>query len=88
VVAVSPLVGGRAVKGPTAKLMQELGLPLTHAAVADHYDGLIDGLLIDADDDATGVEVTVGRTGTLMTSLEDRVRVARSALELAGFQLP
>ena len=84
VVAVSPLIAGRAVKGPTAKLMAELGLPLTPASIADHYAGLIDGLLIDAGDDAEGVSIPVARTATLMRSLEDRRRVARAAVDLAG----
>jgi LPPG:FO 2-phospho-L-lactate transferase len=84
VVAVSPLIAGQAVKGPTAKLMAELGLPLTSASIAGHYAGLLDGLLIDSGDDAEGVSVAVARTGTLMRTLEDRVRVARSALDLAG----
>jgi LPPG:FO 2-phospho-L-lactate transferase len=84
VVAVSPLIAGRAVKGPTAKLMAELGLPLTHASIAGHYAGLIEGLLVDAGDAAEGVTVPVARTETLMRSLEDRQRVARAALDLAG----
>ena len=84
VVAVSPLIAGQAVKGPTAKLMAELGLPLTNASIADHYAGLIDGLLIDAGDDAEGVSVPVARTATLMRSLADRKRVARAALDLAA----
>ena len=84
VVAVSPLIAGQAVKGPTAKLMAELGLPLTNASIADHYAGVIDGLLIDTGDGADGVPVPVARTATLMRSLDDRKRVARSALELAG----
>ena len=40
VVAVSPIIGGRAVKGPTAKMMSELGLPATAPAVARHYGDL------------------------------------------------
>jgi LPPG:FO 2-phospho-L-lactate transferase len=82
VVAVSPLVGGAAVKGPTAKLMQELGVPVTNAAIAAHYADFIDGLLIDEGDDAP-VGVAVARTRTLMTNLDDRIRVARAALALA-----
>lgn len=81
VVAVSPLVGGTAVKGPTAKLMLELGLPVTNASIAAHYDGLIDGLLIDCDDDAP--DLPHARTGTLMTTLADRARVAQAALDFA-----
>jgi LPPG:FO 2-phospho-L-lactate transferase len=84
VVAVSPQIAGQAVKGPTAKLMAELGLPLTNASIAAHYAGLIDGLLIDSGDDAEGVAVPVARTATLMRSLEDRARVAQAALDLAG----
>ena len=84
VVAVSPLIAGRAVKGPTAKLMAELGLPLINASIADHYAGLIDGLLIDSGDGADGVPIAVARTATLMRSLDDRKRVAGAALDLAG----
>ena len=82
VVAVSPLVGGKAVKGPTAKLMDELQVPATNAAIATHYGDLIDGLLIHDGDDAPD-GVSFGSTDTLMTTLEDRVRVARAALDLA-----
>lgn len=81
VVAVSPLVGGTAVKGPTAKLMAELGLPVTNASIAAHYDGLIDGLLIDNGDDAP--DLAHARTATLMTTLADRARVAQAAVDLA-----
>ncbi len=84
VVAVSPLIAGQAVKGPTAKLMAELGLPLTNASIAAHYTGLIDGLLIDSGDGAEGVDVPVARTATLMRTLDDRARVARAALDFAG----
>ena len=83
VVAVSPLIAGQAVKGPTAKLMAELGLPLTNASIAAHYAGVIDGLLIDSGDDANGVAIPVARTATLMRSQDDRGRVARAALDLA-----
>lgn len=82
IVAVSPLVGGKAVKGPTAKLMQELGVEVTNAAIAAHYHGIIGGLLIDEADDAP-IGVVVRRERTLMQSLEDRVRVAGAALALA-----
>ena len=42
-VAVSPLIAGKAVKGPTAKIMQELGVPLTASAIARHYAEILDG---------------------------------------------
>ncbi len=83
VVAVSPIVGGEAVKGPTAKLMRELGIAVTNHAIADHYRGVIDGLLVDDRDDAVDLPLAHASTDTLMQSLDDRVRVALSALALA-----
>ena len=83
VVAVSPIVGGQAVKGPTAKLMGELGLSVTNASIASHYDGVIDGLLVDRSDDVTGLAVAHDAADTLMKTLDDRERVARAALALA-----
>ena len=86
VVAVSPLVGGEAVKGPTAKIMRELGIEVSNASLAAHYHDLLDGLIIDtADaDQIRGIDVPVHATGTLMQSLEDRVRLADEALAFAG----
>jgi LPPG:FO 2-phospho-L-lactate transferase len=84
IIAVSPLVGGKAVKGPTAKLMGELGVAVTPAAIAAHYDGLIDALLIDERDETHGVAIRHATADTLMTKLEDRARVARAALKLAS----
>ncbi|MEJ7925426.1 2-phospho-L-lactate transferase [Sphingobium sp. AN641] len=83
VVAVSPLVGGQAVKGPTAKLMGELGIAVDNDAIARHYAGVIDGLLIDSGDDCGVAGLAIGRCPTLMSSLDDKVRVARAALALA-----
>lgn len=85
VVAVSPLIGGAAVKGPTAKIFRELSIPATARGVADHYGGLIDGLVIDeadaADRDTAGVPTLVTRT--LMSSVEDRTRLAGETLAFA-----
>lgn len=83
VVAVSPIVGGKAVKGPTTKLMAELGMEASAAAIAGHYAGLIDGLLVDERDPPVALPVAEDRCDTLMHSLDDRVRVARAALALA-----
>lgn len=87
-IAVSPLVGGKAVKGPTAKLMAELGLPVTQASIARHYRGLIDGLILDHVDEqeAAAVEalgIRVATTATVMHDLEDRKALARFTLEFA-----
>jgi LPPG:FO 2-phospho-L-lactate transferase len=83
VVAVSPLVAGRAVKGPTAKLMTELNVPVSVNAIAAHYAGLIDALLIDAAENEEPAGVLVGRSDILMSDDEGRARVAREALALA-----
>jgi len=85
VIAVSPLVGGLAVKGPTAKIMQELGIETTNRSIAAHYAGLIDGLVIDEADQSDGalpgVATHVART--LMRTLDDREKLARTTLEFA-----
>ncbi len=83
VIAVSPLVGGTAVKGPTAKLMQELGMAVDNDSIARHYAGLIDAILIDNGDRCDAPDVVVGRCATLMTTLDDKIRVAQAALDLA-----
>ena len=83
VVAISPIVGGQAVKGPTAKLMGELGLAVTNLAIAAHYDGIIDGLLVDVRDGGDGLDIPHAITDTLMKTLADRASVARAALDLA-----
>ena len=86
VIAVSPIIGGRAVKGPTAKMMTELGLTPSAGAVAKRYAELIDGYVVDyADMDqvtAIGAKVTMGQT--MMTTLADREALARTVLGAAG----
>lgn len=84
VVAVTPIVGGAAVKGPTAKLMNELGVEVSPAAIAAHYEGLIDALLIDERDRDVAVPIPHAFADTIMTTLDDRVRVATAALDLAA----
>ena len=49
-IAVSPIIGGRAIKGPTAKIMNELGHTVDVLTVAAHYYALIDGFIIDTAD--------------------------------------
>jgi LPPG:FO 2-phospho-L-lactate transferase len=86
VVAVSPIIGGKAVKGPTAKLMAELGLPISAAAVARHYSDILDVYVADeADaDEIADLGIPVTLTRTLMLSLEDRDALARTVLAAAG----
>ncbi|MDP1963604.1 MAG: 2-phospho-L-lactate transferase [Reyranella sp.] len=82
VVAVSPIVGGRAVKGPTAKMMQELGLAVSSAAVAARYGALLDGYVVDAADSGD-IRSRLHIAPTLMTTLEDREALARTVLDFA-----
>ena len=85
VIAVSPIIGGRAVKGPTAKMLAELGSPVSALAVARRYRDLIDGYIIDAADapDARLFEVPVTVTKTMMMTLADREALARDVLACA-----
>jgi LPPG:FO 2-phospho-L-lactate transferase len=85
VVAVSPIVGGRAVKGPTAKMMQELGFTISAATAAQRYGSLLSGYVVDpADaDDVRGLSATVKTAPTLMTDLATREALARTVLDLA-----
>ena len=54
IVAVSPIIGGKAIKGPAAKIMQELGNDVSVLSIAAHYQDLIDGLVIDIQDAELG----------------------------------
>jgi LPPG:FO 2-phospho-L-lactate transferase len=85
-VAVSPLVGGRAVKGPADRMLQRLAGGTTPAHVASCYGGLIDALVIDVADMPAelphGIRPVVTRT--LMTDLEAARHLAAAALDAAG----
>ncbi|MCS0496222.1 2-phospho-L-lactate transferase [Ancylobacter sp. MQZ15Z-1] len=86
VIAVSPVIGGQAVKGPTVKMMGELGLDPSAATVAAHYRGLADIFVLDETD--AGLDIGAGLeravAPTLMRTLEDKTRLARFVLERAG----
>jgi LPPG:FO 2-phospho-L-lactate transferase len=85
VVAVSPIIGGRAVKGPTAKMMSELGFTVSAAAVARRYGDLLDGYVLDRADAANAAELGIPVTlaHTLMATLADREDLARHVLASA-----
>jgi LPPG:FO 2-phospho-L-lactate transferase len=82
VIAVSPIIAGKAVKGPTAKIMGELGLEADALGIARHYAGLIDGFVIDGQDRALadGLAIPTRVTRTLMTTLDDKIALARDCL--------
>ncbi|MET0534047.1 MAG: 2-phospho-L-lactate transferase [Steroidobacter sp.] len=85
VVAVSPLIGGQAVKGPTAKIMRDLRLEVSSATVAEHYSGIIDGFVLDSSDAylASQIPVATHVTSTLMKNTADKQRLAREVLDFA-----
>lgn len=88
IVAVSPIVGGRALKGPAAKMMKELGKDVSVLGIAGHYRTFIDGLVLDVEDadlapeiQAMGIDTLV--TQTVMTKLESKAALARETLAFA-----
>jgi LPPG:FO 2-phospho-L-lactate transferase len=90
-IAVSPIVGGQAIKGPAAKMMGELGLPQSALAVAEHYKSYypeMSGFVLDnldreleADIEALGFATIV--TNTVMITLQDRIDLARVILDFS-----
>ncbi len=92
-VAVTPLIAGQAVKGPTAKLMAELGLEVSVLGVAQHYQELLTGIILDEADRALipsvvalGMRATAQRT--YMTTLSDKISLAQSVLAWLEDNLP
>lgn len=88
VAAVSPIVGGAAIKGPAAKMMGELGVEISALGIARHYEGLIDGIVIDeADRELTGAIEDLGIkvlvTNTIMGNLADKCRLAEQTVPFA-----
>jgi len=95
VIAVSPIIGGKAVKGPAAKMYAELGILPSAAAVAAHYHGLLQAFVLDRADEADRAELETGglpvlATDSIMHSVPDRARLAeeilRFHLELQGMK--
>lgn len=88
VVAVSPIVGGTAVKGPAAKMMRELGVEVSAVGLARHYGTRVDGWVIDCVDSAQEPRITkLGRavsvTDTMMRDREASKRLARTTIDFA-----
>ena len=86
VVAISPIVGGKAIKGPTAKMMKELNVPSTAIEVAKHYNDIITGFVLDEADrsEKSGVQdlgLSTDVRPTVMVTLDDRVALAHAVVE-------
>ena len=89
VLAVSPIIGGQAVKGPAAKMFDELGIRPSALAVAEHYRGLVNGFILDTVDsqleaDVRRLNMRAFVTNTLMKTTDDRKRLAEDVLNFAG----
>ena len=87
VVAVSPIIQGSAVKGPTEKIMGELGFTQSALGIAEHYDNLITHFVLDNEDvnlrlevEKLGLNVLV--CNTLMKSLDDKTELADNVIKL------
>ena len=89
VVAVSPIVGGQAIKGPAAKMLRELNLQSSAFAVAEHYCDILDGFIIDTSDAdqmeaIAALDIAVHCTPSIMTTLDDRIRLATDVMRFAA----
>jgi LPPG:FO 2-phospho-L-lactate transferase len=85
VVALSPIVGGAAVKGPLATMIRDLtGEAASAGAVAAHYGGLLRAMVVESGDEATVRGMPVLGTATVMRSREDRLRLAREILDFCA----
>jgi LPPG:FO 2-phospho-L-lactate transferase len=88
-VAVSPIVGGRALKGPADKMLGSLGHEVSAAGVARMYEGLVEGMVIDSvdEEERSGIEalrMRVLSTDAIMRDAPDRARLAREVLEFGA----
>jgi LPPG:FO 2-phospho-L-lactate transferase len=86
VIAVSPLVGGRSLKGPTEQFMRWARLEIDDGSLARHYSGLISGLVVDRETSSGRSSlsgVVLHQTDTLMEDADARARLARKTLEFA-----
>jgi LPPG:FO 2-phospho-L-lactate transferase len=84
VLAISPIIGGRTIKGPAAKMYTEMGITPSAVAVADHYSSLLSGFILDLEDAKLAREfsIPIAVTQTIMTTSNDRCRLAQDVLNL------
>lgn len=85
IVAVAPIIGGKAIKGPTAKIMRELGFEVGAETVAKRCGKSLDGYIVDHRDAALATKLLIPTivTNALMVSLADREHLAKTVLSLA-----
>ncbi len=88
-VAVSPIVQGSALKGPTAQIMNSLGHPVSSITVSKHYQELINGIIIDHSDEMLKAEIKemdlhCTTQQTVMKTLEDKIKLAQEVMSFCG----
>lgn len=89
VVAISPVVGGASLKGPTDKMLADLGMQVSAAQVARLYSDIADVFILDVQDESAKIEIEnlglkVCVTDTVMSGLEEKIRLAKFTLEACG----
>jgi LPPG:FO 2-phospho-L-lactate transferase len=89
VIAVSPIIGSDSVKGPTAKYMRELGLPVSATAVANYYSDFLDGFILDTQDEKDASEIrkmsiSVKVAEILMKDLATKTKLANTVLDFSN----
>ncbi|MGH9755585.1 MAG: 2-phospho-L-lactate transferase [Blastocatellia bacterium] len=89
VVAISPIVGGASLKGPTDKMLADLGMQISAAQVARLYSDIADVFILDVQDESAKIEIEnlglkVCVTDTVMSRLEEKIRLAKFTLEACG----
>jgi len=86
IIAVSPIIGGKTVKGPAAKMYTELGIEPSALAVAEHYRHLLSGFVLDTLDEHLSEKINTKTlvTNTIMNSVTDRARLAADVLHFIG----
>lgn len=90
VVAVSPLLGGQAVKGPAAKMYRDLGINPSSRAVAEHYQSFLDAIVVDHADQQQASEIEQWGIISMVTDIlipgtEERQRLAKEILAFCGW---
>ena len=88
VLAVSPIVGGDAVKGPTANNLRDLGFSVSAYTIAKYYSDFIDGFMLDKEDEneisrIESLGIQVGLADTVMTDLQSKIKLAEDVLRFS-----
>jgi LPPG:FO 2-phospho-L-lactate transferase len=86
IVAISPIIDGKTVKGPAAKMFAEVGIEPSALAVVNHYENLLNGIVVDSLDSNLAKQIRIPTlvTNTLMRTNADRARLADETIQFIG----